>query len=190
MYLARSIQTLGLALVSAALATACAATTADDAPNAETEESAYGASFTTLDTDSYRCSVSDGRGTTEATLSRSLSRRIAAPNDEILVQNIRFAEPVFHAMERQDGKYGCQHTPGEGWSISARQEGVTGDKLPAVSFVDSRDEQWANCDYNATQSLAVSGAGSSLKLSFRFANKGAHGGVAVSGTCTKIPAAH
>ena len=186
---ARSIQPLAFALLSTALATACSVG-ADEASSAdpETAESAYGTpTFKTLDTDSYRCTVSDGHVTSEATLSRSLARRNAAPNDEILFQDIRFAEPIFQAIERKNGTYGCQHTAGEGWSVSGRQPNVTGDKLPSVAFVDSRDEQWNNCDYNATQSLSVSGAGSELSLSFRFAAKGsARGGLAVSGTCTKL----
>ena len=99
-------------------------------------------------------------------------RRIAAPNDETMFQDLVFAEPVFQAIERANGAYGCAHSAGTGWTLSSREPGYQGGaKLPAqVSFVQSRDEQWSNCDYNAHESLSISGTGENLTLSFRIAN--------------------
>ena len=138
----------------------------------------------------HRAGRAQSRGDEKATLSRSIIRRIAAPNDETMFQDILFAEPIFQAIERSNGKYGCAHPAGTGWALSSREGAYQGgDKLPAqVSFQQSRDEQWSNCDYNAFETLSISGAGQNLTLSFRIANgAAARGGLAVSGTCRRVP---
>ena len=74
-----SLRVLPLFLSVAAVMMGCSAN-ADDATNIDSESSEY-RTFRTLDSDSYHCNLSDGRRHATATLSRSLSVRIARPEE-------------------------------------------------------------------------------------------------------------
>ena len=177
------LRVLFLSLCAAA-AVGCTAVSADPASSDAESQSQEYRSSKTLDSDSYSCTLSSGRGVATAVLTRTLFERLAT-GERTLVQDVHFAEPVFTAAKRAFGAYGCAHDANEGWDVTTRVEKVTASSLDAKITVDEkRPEQWSNCDYTANETLSVSGSGSNVRIAFELANGGARK-VTFSGTCSK-----
>lgn len=168
----------------AAAAVGCAAPT-DDPPSSDVaSESQEYRSFKTLDSDAYTCTISNGTTKTSAVFTRTLFERLFN-GERTIVQNVQLAEPVFTAAKRSLGSYGCAHGANEGWGVSTREEKVHAATLEASISVDvNHDTQWSNCDYNATETLSVSGSGRDLRIAFSLASGTSHK-VSFAGTCTK-----
>jgi hypothetical protein len=166
-----------------AFASGCAAST--DESDVATESSAY-RSFRPLGSDTYTCTMTDGRHTTTATLTRSLSERIAQPNDRIFSQSLQLGEPVFTAAVKSLGAYGCWHRANDGWEVSDRTEKFPGRALdPRVDFRVSQDEQWSNCDYNAHESASVTEEDDGLHATFELRRDDNRRSIRFTGTCEK-----
>ena len=166
-----------------AFGSGCAAPS--DESDVDTASSAY-RSFRSLGTDTYTCTMTDGRRTTTATLTRSLSERIARPNERIFVQSLHLGEPVFTAAERSLGSYGCAHEKNEGWEVSDRTESFAGRALdPHVDFGVTKDEQWSNCDYNAHESASVTEDDDGLHATFELGRDDNGRSIRFTGTCEK-----
>lgn len=180
----RLFKFFALPLAIGAATAGCSASPDDSSERTDSATSDY-SSFRSLGSDSYSCTVSSGATKTTATISRTLSQRIANPSEHILTQTIDFAEPVFTAATSKLGPYGCWHDKNEGWSVSSRLDSYAGTQLPSRIAVDiKQDLQWRNCDYEGTETASVTDSGSDIRVSFSLVRDWG-GSVAFSGTCTK-----